>query len=104
MDTCAASSGPQSDTSGGGCIGGQRVGCMQVSSLDQNPDRQLDGVALDRTLTVGLRDAPPVRIGAQVNLRRVGPIPGEITLAPPGYRQLAHSDAGAVNAGMAGSW
>jgi DNA invertase Pin-like site-specific DNA recombinase len=30
---------------------GQRVGYIRVSSLDQNPDRQLDGVALDRTFT-----------------------------------------------------
>src|SRR5664280_2251315 len=30
---------------------GQRVGYVRVSTLDQNPDRQLDGVALDRTFT-----------------------------------------------------
>jgi Resolvase, N terminal domain len=30
---------------------GQRVGYVRVSSLDQNPDRQLDGVQLDRTFT-----------------------------------------------------
>ncbi len=35
----------------GGRIGGQRVGYTRVSSLDQNTDRQLDGVALDRTFT-----------------------------------------------------
>jgi len=32
-------------------MGGQRVGYTRVSSLDQNPDRQLDGVAVDRTFT-----------------------------------------------------
>jgi len=31
-------------------VSGQRVGYTRVSSLDQNPDRQLDGVALDRVL------------------------------------------------------
>lgn len=30
---------------------GQRVGYARVSSLDQNADRQLDGVAVDRTFT-----------------------------------------------------
>jgi len=32
-------------------MGGQQVGYTRVSSLDQNPDRQLDGVAVDRTFT-----------------------------------------------------
>ncbi len=32
-------------------MSGQRVGYTRVSSLDQNPDRQLDGVALDRVFT-----------------------------------------------------
>jgi len=75
---------------------------MRVSSLDQNPDRQLDGVALDRTLTVGLRDeAPPARIGAQVTLGRVGPYRGRSPSHHPGTGKghWAHSDAGAVNAG-----
>ena len=30
---------------------GQRVGYVRVSSIDQNPDRQLDGVELDRVFT-----------------------------------------------------
>ncbi|MGH3769767.1 MAG: recombinase family protein [Pseudonocardiaceae bacterium] len=32
-------------------MNGQRVGYVRVSSLDQNPIRQLEGVALDRTFT-----------------------------------------------------
>ena len=32
-------------------MSGQRVGYTRVSSLDQNPGRQLDGVAVDRTFT-----------------------------------------------------
>jgi len=32
-------------------MSGQQVGYTRGSSLDQNPDRQLDGVALDRTFT-----------------------------------------------------
>ena len=32
-------------------MSGQQVGYTRVSSLDQNPDRQLDGVAVDRTFT-----------------------------------------------------
>jgi DNA invertase Pin-like site-specific DNA recombinase len=30
---------------------GQRIGYIRVSSSDQNPDRQLDGVTLDKTFT-----------------------------------------------------
>jgi len=30
---------------------GQRVGYIRVSSFDQNPERQLDGVAVDRAFT-----------------------------------------------------
>ena len=32
-------------------MNGQRVGYVRVSTLDQNPDRQLEGVAVDRTFT-----------------------------------------------------
>ena len=32
-------------------MAGQRVGYIRVSSFDQNVDRQLDGVELDRTFT-----------------------------------------------------
>ena len=32
-------------------MSGQRVGYLRVSSLDQSPDRQLEGVELDRTFT-----------------------------------------------------
>ena len=30
---------------------GQRVGYIRVSSIDQNPERQLEGMALDRVFT-----------------------------------------------------
>jgi DNA invertase Pin-like site-specific DNA recombinase len=32
-------------------MAGQRVGYIRVSSVDQNTDRQLDGITLDRTFT-----------------------------------------------------
>lgn len=32
-------------------MGGQRVGYIRVSSLDQATDRQLEGVAVNRTFT-----------------------------------------------------
>lgn len=35
----------------GGSLTGQRVGYVRVSSFDQNTDRQLEGVALDRCFT-----------------------------------------------------
>ena len=31
---------------------GQRIGYIRVSTLDQNPDRQLEQVPVDRTFTV----------------------------------------------------
>ena len=32
-------------------MSGQRIGYVRVSSFDQNPERQLDGIAVDRTFT-----------------------------------------------------
>jgi len=32
-------------------MNGQRIGYIRVSSADQNPERQLEGVQLDRTFT-----------------------------------------------------
>ena len=32
-------------------LSGQRIGYIRVSSFDQNPERQLDDVAVDRTFT-----------------------------------------------------
>ena len=30
---------------------GQRIGYVRVSTIDQNPERQLDGIKVDRTFT-----------------------------------------------------
>jgi DNA invertase Pin-like site-specific DNA recombinase len=51
MDTCVRRSGVQPDTRSGGRIRGQQVGYTRVSSQDQSPVRQLDGVPVDRTFT-----------------------------------------------------
>jgi len=52
MDTCPGGSRVFPDSLGQGRVmSGQRVGYTRVSSLDQNADRQLDGVALDRVFT-----------------------------------------------------
>ena len=52
MDTCPCGSRVFPDSlDQGRFMSGQRVGYTRVSSLDQNPVRQLDGVALDRTFT-----------------------------------------------------
>ncbi len=32
-------------------MNGQRIGYVRVSSLDQNPDRQLESIPVDRTFT-----------------------------------------------------
>jgi len=94
-------------------MSGQQVGYTRVSSLDQNPDRQLDGVALDRMFTdsaSGRSTARPqleamlafVRDGDTVvvhSMDRLSPQPGR----PP--RAGAHADgpggAGAVRDGAA---
>ena len=34
-----------------GLVNGQRVGYVRVSSLDQNPERQLEGVDVDKVFT-----------------------------------------------------
>ena len=38
-------------TMGGERMGGQRVGYIRVSTFDQNPDRQLEGIEVDRVFT-----------------------------------------------------
>jgi hypothetical protein len=35
----------------GGILSGQRVGYVRVSSFDQNPERQLDNISLEKTFT-----------------------------------------------------
>ena len=30
-------------------MNGQRIGCIRVSTVDQNTERQLDGIKLDKT-------------------------------------------------------
>jgi len=35
----------------GGILNGQRIGYIRVSSFDQNPERQLDQVPLDKVFT-----------------------------------------------------
>ncbi len=32
-------------------MAGQKIGYIRVSTFDQNPDRQLDGIAVDQTFT-----------------------------------------------------
>lgn len=39
------------DTFRGNSMTGLRIGYIRVSSIDQNPERQLEGVALDKTFT-----------------------------------------------------
>ncbi len=53
---------------------GQRVGYIRVSSLDQNPDRQLEGVHLDRVFTdrASGRDAVRPDLEALVKFVRDG--------------------------------
>src|SRR5450756_575399 len=51
MDACVRRSRVQPDTRSGGRIRGQQVGYTRVSSQDQSPVRQLDGVPVDRTFT-----------------------------------------------------
>src|SRR3546814_8851153 len=48
-DVC--SSDLLTDQVSGGKMKGQKIGYVRVSAFDQNVDRQLDGIALDRVFT-----------------------------------------------------
>ncbi|SEO17587.1 Site-specific DNA recombinase [Nitrosospira multiformis] len=54
----------------------QRIGCVRVSSLDQNPERQLDGIALDKVFTdeVSAKDTNRSQLQAALNHIRAGDI------------------------------
>jgi len=65
----------QPDTSeSGDAITGQRVGYIRVSSLDQNVDRQLDGITVDRTFTDSAsgKDVQRPQLGSMLNFVRDG--------------------------------
>jgi len=55
-------------------MGGQRVGYQRVSSLEQNPQRQLDGVALDQTYTDRLsgKDVDRPQLSGMLRFVRAG--------------------------------
>ena len=55
---------------------GQRVGYIRVSTVDQNPDRQLEGVSVDRVFTdrASGRDAERPQLVALVEFVREGDI------------------------------
>ena len=55
-------------------MNGQRVGYVRVSTLDQNPERQLDGVALDRVYTdhASGKDAERPQLEALLSFVREG--------------------------------
>ena len=52
----------------------QRIGYVRVSSLDQNPERQLDGIALDKVFTdkASARDTNRPQLQAALNHVRSG--------------------------------
>jgi len=53
---------------------GQRLGYVRVSSVDQNPDRQLDGLALDRVFTdkASGKDTQRPQLAAVLQFARTG--------------------------------
>lgn len=53
---------------------GQRLGYVRVSSFEQNPDRQLDGLALDRVFTdhASGKDTQRPQLGALLRFAREG--------------------------------
>lgn len=55
-------------------MGSQRVGYIRVSSLDQNTERQLDGIALDKVFTekASARDINRPQLQAALNHVRAG--------------------------------
>ena len=55
-------------------MNGQRIGYVRVSSFEQNPDRQLEGVAVDRSFTdhASGKDAKRPQLEALMNFVRTG--------------------------------
>ena len=53
---------------------GQRVGYIRVSSIDQNPDRQLEGVEVDRVYTdkISAKDTKRPELQALLSFVREG--------------------------------
>ena len=43
-------------------MSGQRIGYIRVSTVDQNTERQLDGIKLDKTFTQGNRIMVPLHL------------------------------------------
>ena len=70
-------------------MAGQRVGCIRVSSFDQNPERQLESIALDRVFTdkASGKDARRPQLELLMGFVRSGDIPsqktGVMALPPP---------------------
>jgi len=67
-------------------INGQRVGYTRVSTLEQNTDRQLDGIELDRTFTDHVSGKDPVTPGHR---RAVYPLGGFCSARPANVAQAA---------------
>jgi len=55
-------------------MNGQRIGYVRVSTFDQNPDRQLEGVQVDRTFTdkASGKDVKRPQLEALMSFSRVG--------------------------------
>ena len=55
-------------------VASQRIGYVRVSSLDQNPERQLDGIALDKIFTdkASAKDTKRPQLHAALNHVRPG--------------------------------
>lgn len=53
---------------------GQRIGYVRVSTFDQNPDRQLEGIQVDRTFTdkASGKDADREQLDEMINFVRAG--------------------------------
>ncbi len=55
-------------------MGNQRVGYIRVSTYDQNPERQLEGVAVDRTFmdSASGKDTRREQLAAMLDFARAG--------------------------------
>jgi Resolvase, N terminal domain len=62
-------------------MAGQRVGYIRVSSFDQNPERQLESIALDRVFTdkASGKDARRPQLELLMGFVRSGDIPSQKT-------------------------
>ena len=70
---------------------GQRIGYIRVSTFDQNPERQLEGVKVDRAFSdkASGKDVKRPQLEALISFARTGDTVVVVTNGRAGLRQLS---------------